>query len=216
MLALICTTGYLPWYYKSVTLEFVDGAAKLVKEYGPLHVVYLIYVLAYFALMIITICWSIKTKKVASNKHAGLLTAVVLCNIAMWIIEKLVTWNFEFLSVSYVLSEGMLFFLYWMMQDYVKKEEVTAIPHEKTRVIVLDSIPKAEKMERILSLLPEGKKLTTRQMEILDGILDGKSRKEIAQTLLISENTVKTHTSSLYEALGVSGREEIFTLIQDK
>lgn len=212
--AMICTTGYLPWYYRSVTLEHADGAAKLVKEYGPLHVVYLIYVLAYFGLMIVTIIQSIATKKVSLRKQAGLLAAVVLCNIAMWIIEKFVTWNFEFLSVSYILSEGMLFFLYWMMQDYVHKSDVPAPTAEKTRVIVLDSIPKAEKLERVLGRLPEGKNLTARQMEMLDGILDGKSKKEIAADLHISENTVKWHLKLLYETLNVSGKDEILALFK--
>ncbi|MBQ2717566.1 MAG: hypothetical protein IJF75_03080 [Clostridia bacterium] len=70
--ALICTTGYLPWYYKSVTLTHVDGAAKLVKEYGPLHVVYLIYVLSYSALMITTVVQSIVLKKVSQKKTSGI------------------------------------------------------------------------------------------------------------------------------------------------
>lgn len=30
---MVCTSGYLPWYYKDVTLEYVDGATKLIKEY---------------------------------------------------------------------------------------------------------------------------------------------------------------------------------------
>lgn len=214
MFALICTTGYLPWYYKSVTLTHVDGAAKLVKEYGPLHVVYLIYVLSYSALMITTVVQSIVLKKVSQKKQAGLLTAVVFINIAMWIIEKFITWNFEFLSVSYVLSGGMLFFLYWLMQDYVHKNNLPSPIEEKTRVIVLDSIPKAEKIEKILAILPKDKKLTTRQMEMLDGILDGKSQKEIANDLNISENTVKWHIGLLYNTLNVSGKEELFKLLK--
>ena len=214
MFALICTTGYLPWYYKSVTLTHVDGAAKLVKEYGPLHVVYLIYVLSYSALMITTVVQSIVLKKVSQKKQAGLLTAVVFINIAMWIIEKFITWNFEFLSVSYVLSGGMLFFLYWLMQDYVHKNNLPSPIEEKTRVIVLDSIPKAEKIEKILAILPKDKKLTTRQMEMLDGILDGKSQKEIANDLNISENTVKWHIGLLYSTLNVSGKDELFKLLK--
>lgn len=214
MFALICTTGYLPWYYKSVALTHVDGAAKLVKEYGPLHFVYLIYVLSYFALMITTVVQSIVLKKVSQKKQAGLLTAVVFINIAMWIIEKFITWNFEFLSVSYVLSGGMLFFLYWLMQDYVHKNNLPSPIEEKTRVIVLDSIPKAEKIEKILAILPKDKKLTTRQMEMLDGILDGKSQKEIANDLNISENTVKWHIGLLYSTLNVSGRDELFKLLK--
>ena len=66
---IVCTSGYLPWYYKDVSLEYVDGATKLVKEYGPLHIVYLIYVLAYFCIMIVTITHSIIAKKIAEKKH---------------------------------------------------------------------------------------------------------------------------------------------------
>ena len=214
MFAIVCTTGYLPWYYKDVTLEFADGAAKLIKTYGPLHPVYLVYVLAYFVLMIVTIIHSICVRKTESKKHAGLLAAVVLCNIAMWIIEKFIPLNFEFLSVSYILSEGMLFFLYWMMQDYVHKDEVAPIVvEEKKSVVVVDSIPKAEKIKIVVSHVLENKMLTQRQLDMLSGILDGKSRKEIAAEFHISENTVKMHMSLLYENLGVSGKEEIFAFI---
>ena len=215
MFAMVCTTGYLPWYYKSVELVQADGASKLVKEYGPLHIAYLIYILAYFVLMITTIAQSLRLKKLESIKQLGLLALVVFCNIAMWIIEKFVTWNFEFLSVSYILSEGMLFFLYWMIQDYVHKNEILA-KNENTRVVLVDSVPKAEKIEKVLATLPPDKKLTVRQLEMLEGIIDGKTRKEISADLHISENTVKMHTAILYETLGVSGKEEIYNLIYKK
>ena len=212
--AMICTTGYLPWYYKSVWLEQADGAAKLVKEYGPLHVVYLIYILSYFLLMIATIIWSMKAKKVSSRKHAGLLTAVVLCNIAMWIIEKFITWNFEFLSVSYILSIGMLFFLYWMMQDYVHKDEIAVpIVEGNSTVVVVDSMSVAEKMQIIFSRLAEDKMLTAKEIEVVEKILGGKSRKEIADELHISENTVKTHLKHIYEKLGIANKQELLTLL---
>jgi len=215
--AMVCTTGYLPWYYKSVSLEHADGAAKLVKEYGPLHIVYLMYVLAYFVLLIATVIWSIKKKRVSSSKQAGLLTAVVVCNIAMWLIEKFITWNFEFLSVSYILSAGMLFFLYWMMQDYVHKNDVPppVIVEEKTPIFVVETQDKAEKIREILARLPEGKNLSVRQMDVLDGILCGKSRKEIAIDLHLSENTVKMHTTALFKALEVTSRDEIYALLQE-
>ena len=37
--------GYLPIYYKDVSFKIVDGVATLVKDYGPLHVLYLFYLL---------------------------------------------------------------------------------------------------------------------------------------------------------------------------
>ena len=213
--AIVCTSGYLPWYYESVTIELVDGATKLIKVYGPLHMVYLIYVLIYFCLMIIAIIYSIITKKVAEKKHAGLLIAIVLCNITMWVIEKFIDWNFEFLSVSYILSECMLLFLYWMMQDYVHKNDLP-VYNEMGSIIVVDSITNEEKIKIILSTLPEGSNLSSRQVDVLKGILDGKSRKEIAADLFLSENTVKMHTSSLYRTLDVNNRDELRALFKEK
>ena len=212
MFALVLTTGHLDWYYKSVELIQEDGASKLVKEYGFLHPVNLVYVLGYLVAILVVIGVSLKRNKGGFNKLACMMFAVVACNIGGWIVEKLVKWNFEFLSASYLMSEFVFFFVYWMLQDYVAKEDIPT--PEKTRVIVLDSIPKAEKIERVLSLLPEDKKLTTRQMEMLEGILEGKSYKEIANELNISENTVKWHIGLLYTSLNVSGRDELFMLLK--
>ena len=50
--------------------------------------------------------------------------------------------------------------------------------------------------------------LTPREVEILDQIAAGKSAREIAQALYVSENTVKTHTSRLYDKLGVNRRTQ--------
>ena len=213
---LVATTGYLDWYYKSVTLTYQDGAAKLVKEYGVLHPVYLVYVLGYFGAMIGVLATSLKRGKVASQKVAGLMTVVVMGNITMWLIEKLVARNFEFLAVSYVMSEFIFFFIYWILQDYVHIRDIP-VPEEteyRGPIIIVDSLTRSEKIERILLKLPQGKHLTARQIEMLEGILDGKSRKQIAMELHLSENTVKMHMGLLYDNLGVSGKDEIFTLLQ--
>lgn len=214
MFAIICTTGWLDWYYISATLEKANGASYLVKEYGVLHPTNLIYVVAYFVAMIAIISISLKKNKDASQKLAGFMLAIVIGNIGMWIVEKIVEWNFEMLSISYLMSVFAFYFVYILLQDYILKKDVPAPAPEKTRVIVVDSIPKAERLERVLALLPEDKKLTTRQMEMLDGLLDGKSQKEIAADLHISENTVKWHLGILYTTLNVSGKDEIFMLFK--
>ena len=216
MFGLVLTTGHLDWYYKSVELTHADGAAKLMKEYGFLHPVNLIYVLGYFVAMLVVISISLKKSSGKSQKLAGLMLAVVFGNIGMWLVEKLVTWNFEFLSASYLMSEFVFFFVYWMLQDYVHKNEVPppVIVEEKAPIIIVDNMTRAEKIKTILDSLPEDTVLSTRQMDILEGILDYKSRKEIAAELHLSENTVKTHTGMLYKALGVSGRDEIYAMFQ--
>ena len=116
MFAMVATAGILPWYYKEVSLVFVDGAAKLEKEYGILHPVYLVYLLTYFVAMVVCIIQSIRKKMIASQRHAALLAVIVLGNIAVWLVEKFIPWNFEFLSISYLFSEIILLGIYWMMQ----------------------------------------------------------------------------------------------------
>lgn len=214
MYAIVFTTGWLDWYYKSATLEFENGTAYLVKEYGILHPVNLVYVLIYFVSMLVVCIGSLIKKKDASQKLAGFMLAIVLGNVGMWIIEKIVNTNFELLSVSYLMSVLAYFFVYLLLQDYIRKVDVPAQSKEKTRVIVLDSIPKAERLERVLKLLPADKSLTARQMEMLDGLLDGKSQKEIAADLHISESTVKWHFGILYTTLNVSGKDEILSLFK--
>ncbi|MDH7973129.1 LuxR C-terminal-related transcriptional regulator [Sphingomonas sp. AR_OL41] len=48
--------------------------------------------------------------------------------------------------------------------------------------------------------------LTARECEILDLLASGRSNKELARTLGISPNTVKTHVARVYEKLGVDRR----------
>ena len=66
MFLIVATVGILPWYYKEVELVFVDGAAKLKKVYGVLHPVYLIYLVGYFAAMVITTVYAVVKKKMGS------------------------------------------------------------------------------------------------------------------------------------------------------
>ena len=216
MFAVIASSPMLPLYYKSIDIEMIDGAAKLVKEYGVLHPVYLFYLLGYFAAMIGTIIHSVRKKKIGKPKLAGFIAAIVCGNLVIWLFEKMVRWEYEFLSVTYIISEFLLLIVYWMLQDYVYKNDISKpVTHEeKVSVIFMDSRERAEKIKKIIASLPEGTMLTARQMDILEGILAGKSRKEMAADLHLSENTVKMHTTSLFKILKVTSREEIFARIK--
>ena len=215
MFLIVATVGILPWYYKEVELVFVDGAAKLKKVYGVLHPLYLIYLIGYFSAMVACIVQSIRKKMIASQRHAALIAAIVFGNIAVWFVEKFIPWDFEFLSVSYIFSEIILLGLYWMMQDYVRVDLVPQPTQETVRPTPIDiaTMPMEEKILKILSFLKEGELLATREREILEMVLENKKRKEIADALCLSENTIKTYTRTLYGKLGVSSREELYALL---
>ena len=196
--------GYTGWYYKDVTLIFVNGAAKLKKAYGPLHKVYYGYLSFYFASMVGVIFNSVRKKRVDSPKQAFLLLVVVLLNILFWLVEQLIHWNFEFLSVSYIISELLLLCLYSMLQDIEEMQKrvqsVVAVEPEKA---------KQKSMEDIVAHWSVEAGLSPREKEIFRELLTDKKRKEIAEALCVSENTVKTHTSNVFSKMEVSTRKEL-------
>ncbi len=55
--------------------------------------------------------------------------------------------------------------------------------------------------------------LTTREREIATQIGAGKTNREVAETLVISERTVETHVASIYGKLGISNRKDLATLL---
>ena len=215
MFLIVATSGILPWYYKEVELVFVDDSAKLKKVYGVCHPWYLIYLVSYFSAMVACIVQSIRKKMIASQRHATLLATIVFGNIAVWFVEKFIPWDFEFLSVSYLFSEIILLGLYWMMQDYVRVDLIPEPVSETSRIAPVDiaTMPIGEKILKVLSFLSPGEILSTREREILGLVLQNKKRKEIADELCLSENTIKTYTRTLYGKLGVSSREELFALL---
>ena len=218
MFAIVASAPMLPLYYKSVDIEMIDGAAKLVKEYGVLHPFYMVYLLGYFAAMIGTIVHSVRKKKIAGPKLAGFIAAIVFSNLLMWLFEKLVRWEYEFLSVTYIASELLLLLVYWMMQDYVHKSDIpTFTPAESEQLgIYIATMPMDIKIGKVLLCLKSGETLAPREREVLELILQYKKRREIAEILYVSESSVKLYTRTLYSKLGVTCREELYAILVKK
>jgi DNA-binding CsgD family transcriptional regulator len=80
-----------------------------------------------------------------------------------------------------------------------KTREVTVIKE----VAVAAPIEFARNEQQVAALA-----ITPRELEILDQIAAGKSTREIAQALFVSENTVKTHASRVYDKLRVKRRTQ--------
>jgi NarL family two-component system response regulator LiaR len=58
----------------------------------------------------------------------------------------------------------------------------------------------------------EDLRITRRELEILELIAQGLSNREIAEKLFVSENTVKTHSSRVFDKLGARRRTQAVQL----
>jgi len=58
--------------------------------------------------------------------------------------------------------------------------------------------------------------LSPRQTDILRHIISGRSQGQTAEALFLSLSTVKSHTTSLYNRLGISSRSELFALLRSE
>lgn len=81
---------------------------------------------------------------------------------------------------------------------------IRAVHAGKTRI----AAPIAEKLAERMS----GQALTSREHDVLERIVAGRSNKEIASDLNISEATVKSHINNLLGKLGVSDRTNAATV----
>ena len=203
--------GYLDIYYKSVTLENIGGVSVLNKEYGPMHILYLFYLLSYFAIMVCIIVHAITRKKLESVAHAVALIVAVFVNICVWLLEQLVRIDFEFLSVSYIITESFLISAYLMLQqqEFIVSslQAKITIPRETAKKELQKDSPEfIEHCKFIVEQLPH---LTPSEHAIYDLYIAGKSTKEVLKEMNIVENTLKFHNKNLYGKLGVSSRKQL-------
>lgn len=218
MFAIVCTTGYLDWYYTDATIENVAGATVLHKEYGVLHPTNLIYVILYFLAMIGVLCASLVTRKSTSWKHACIMLAVVLGNVGIWCVQKVIPWEFELLSIIYLMSALSFLCIWMMLQDYVLKADIPKYTRAEQEhlSVQITTMSMETKIARVLTFVSKEDPLGIREREILELILTGKRRKDIALTLHLSENTIKTYTRTLYSKLGVTCREDLYSLLLEE
>ena len=83
----------------------------------------------------------------------------------------------------------------------------TEASHTRSSETVVVIAPAAPR--QVLTLTTLGYGLSPREQEVVDLVVRGASTKQIAQTLYISEYTVKDHLSHIFEKVGVRGRRAL-------
>lgn len=208
--AVAASPGYSDIYYKEVTLVVKDGVSMLDKVYGDWHIVYLVYLVCYFAAMIVCIAHSIYKKKIKNTSLAVVFAIAVFINLGVWLTEQLVKFDFEMLSISYIISELFLLGIYITLRSAEPTAvqdgaPVADIPDDSTRddAAFADKVAEFEQgMER----------LTRTERVIFELYINGKGTKEVLSELNIKENTLKFHNKNLYGKLGVSSKKQLLEI----
>ena len=136
MLGITTSPGVLPIYYRTVDIEVVDGVTKLVREYGSLHSLYYIYLIGYMLSMVGVAVYAIAKKKIKALLHTILLLCTVLCNILIWLLEQFLPRGFEWLSVSYIVTECLILAIYHSMQKQELMREEDRTPSYTINVLL--------------------------------------------------------------------------------
>ena len=215
MFLVAASPGVLPVYYKEVSFAVINGVSTLVKVYGPLHPLYLFYLLGYFGAMVTVIIRAQIKKTIETTAHAVILAAAVLVNIGVWLIEQLSNIDFEMLSVSYIISELFLLGVHMVSNENKRLREL--ILQKEEELLAINTAGEAGKAasisdERIKRFLNGVESLTPTERMIYDAYITGMSTKDVLNDLNIKENTLKFHNKNIYSKLGVSSRKQLLEL----
>ncbi len=127
-----------------------------------------------------------------------------LCGGILIVVLRLIEFRFLIVEHSFEIYGGIIAALFaglgiWLGLKLTKKQEVLVIKE----VPVPITQPFALNEQRLKDL-----GITRRELEILELIAQGLSNREIADKLFVSENTVKTHSSRLFDKLSARRRTQ--------
>lgn len=117
---------------------------------------------------------------------------------------RLIEYRFLVVEHSVEIYGGLIALLFallgaWLGLKLTRKKEVVVFKE----VLVSDSAPFSLNEGKLRELA-----ITPRELEILELIANGLSNREIAERLFVSESTVKTHSSRLFDKLSAKRRTQ--------
>jgi DNA-binding CsgD family transcriptional regulator len=127
-----------------------------------------------------------------------------LCGGILIVVLRLIEFRFLITQHSIEIYGGLIAALFaglgiWLGLKLTSKKEVVVV--KEVPVPAAQSFTLNEERLRDLGI-------TRRELEILELIAQGLSNREIADKLFVSENTVKTHSSRLFDKLSARRRTQ--------
>lgn len=101
---LLCamSVGRLPWYYREVTLVQRNGYSFLQKEYGPLHVLYPVYIIGMLLYGLGIVAYALRQKKTVSHFVSVGSLCILIFASSVYLGERLLGLDVELMPVAYV------------------------------------------------------------------------------------------------------------------
>lgn len=121
------------------------------------------------------------------------------------LIMKWLEWRLVVLDHAFELYAGAIALLFTALGIWLSNK----LARPKTNTIIVEKEVVVETKDFILNeaeLVRLG--LTRREMEVLQAMADGLSNQQIAERLFLSLNTIKTHSSRVFEKLEVQRRTQ--------
>jgi DNA-binding CsgD family transcriptional regulator len=154
---------------------------------------------------------STETERSAKSQKARLWRHIILFGLAGGIVITLLKWTeYRYLVVEHSIeiyggltAATFAAFGIWLGLRLTRKQIVL----KEVRVPVPVGQPFAVNSRKLEEL-----EITPRELEILELIAKGMSNREIAEKLFVSENTVKTHSSRVFDKLGAKRRTQAVQL----
>ena len=101
----VLTAGSNRLFYRSVSFNIVDGTPVLIREYGPMHTVYVAVLVISFLIGVATIVYAWFRKKEAPKRVIVLLLFPDAICLLCYVIAKIVDIPFEILPIGYIIGE---------------------------------------------------------------------------------------------------------------
>ena len=136
-----------------------------------------------------------------------------LCGGILILALRMIEFRFMIVEHSFEIYGGLIAALFagvgiWLGLKLTKKKEV----------LIVKEVPVPVPVSSIFSLNEQRLKdlgITKRELEILELIAQGMSNREIAEKLFVSENTVKTHSSRLFDKLSAKRRTQAVQIAKE-
>ena len=170
----------------------------------------LLCIILFFLSFILLFAYYFKIDKKLFNKDKRLDMAMVLLYLFCFLLQ-IISNSFDYffhvpwICLGYIFFCGIQFVYLFLQKEDTNCQQSEVNTNEKVDITKTDNDSERNKKLELL---------TVRENEIVTYVCAGKSNKEIADILFISQNTVRNHIYNIYKKVGVKNKIELINALK--